>query len=308
MQEQYKIYLVYIIVSLLCIFLIIYVSKVSTGSQIADWIVGISSGIGFMGMSIIIYRWEKTKKELRKMAKETRKELNEMKSNLVEIKAQDARYTPTMPPDDRTVKVVYGKDLDQKISEFILSLHNMQNLKNSEYLEQYRKYKEELKKDLENLDPTDNSIKNNIFIQTIYKYNETDENRNNINELYEHFINIYKNYVDDNYQNDNNLIANLKKLKEVLSINNNASYKNLFDYLISVTFYNDLNLNGNGTWLKKYVWELIFSDIIREKKYGKGESDGKIMQDFINTHNMINANPVFDTFRKNVNDKEIYNN
>jgi hypothetical protein len=124
----------------------------------------------------------------------------------------------------------------------------------------------------------------------------------------DNFVLLSKEF-DNNYQNDYNLIDNLTKLKEVLSINNTESYKVLFDDLIRLKFYHDPNLNGNGTELKKSAWNLIFSDMIRNTKYGKGESDGKIMQDFINTHNMINAhkminaNPVFDTFRKNVNDQ-----
>ena len=184
------------------------------------------------------------------------------------------------------------------ISKFESSLSNMQTLENNIYLEKYKEYKnkinDELKilQDLPTLDHNKNFltelINTNIYIQTINKYKDTDENLNNINELYEHFINMYKIDAKDNYsyKDDLNLIENLQKLKKViLSIENNASYIYQFDSLISSRFHKDPDLNGNGTSLKESAWKLIFSDDLRKTKYGKGEGDSKIMQEFINNHN-----------------------
>ena len=193
---------------------------------------------------------------------------------------------------------------DRIISKFISSLHNMKTLEKEKYLEKYTLYKQTLEKYLgilsrnlynqqmfiekpdKNMKILTKLINGNIYIQTINKYKESDENYNNINQLYEHFINMYKNYAKDNYysyQNDDDLIANLEKLKEgILSIENNASYKSRFDYLISSIFYNDTQLNGNGTSLKESAWGLIISNDLRKTKYGQGESDAAIMQELIN--------------------------
>ena len=183
---------------------------------------------------------------------------------------------------------------DQIISNFISSLSNMQTLENNIYLEKYTEYKNNLINHLKFIQGPPKNEKNkkiltdlindNKYIQTINKYKDTDENLNNINELYEQFINMYKIYTKDNYsyKNDLNLIENLQKLKKViLSIENNASYISRFDSLISSRFYNDMELYGNGTSLKESAWKLIISDKIRNTKYGQGESDGKIMKDFI---------------------------
>lgn len=293
MQDQYKIYLVYISLSILCILCIILVSIYSTGSQIADWILGIFSASIFMGMSLIIYRWEKEKKELRKMTIEMKDKLNKMKLN-EELTKEPEDLSSKKQKEEEEELITEGlkvkTNFDQNISNFISSLHNMQTLENNIYLENYTEYKKKLKQNLDlqilatintgNKEILTDIINNNIYITTINKYKDPDENLNNINELYEHFINMYTNNDDPELEElkaDENLIHNLNKLKQViLSIENNASYKSRFDYLIQFIFHNDEKFNG--TELKEPVWKLIISDNIRNTKYGQGESDGKIMQ------------------------------
>lgn len=166
----------------------------------------------------------------------------------------------------------------------------MQKLENNEYLEKYTEYKNEMNTDLTILlqqkkDLLKELINGNIYIQTIKKYNkEIDKNKNNINQLFNHFINMYTNYAKDNYsyQNDFDLIDNLQKLQQVIKNINNESYISQFDSLISSRFYEDPNLNGNGTSLKESAWKLIITYDIRKTKYGKGVGDAMIMQNLIN--------------------------
>lgn len=82
MKEQTKIYIVYIILSLLCIFGIYSILKFSTGSKEWDWFLGVLSVSIFIGMSSIIYTWKKNEKDLRKMIKE-------MENNLVLLKLSE---------------------------------------------------------------------------------------------------------------------------------------------------------------------------------------------------------------------------
>ena len=293
MQDQYKIYLVYIILSILCILCIILVSIYSTGSQIADWILGSISVLIFMGMSLIIYRWEKEKKELRKMKKEMKDDINKMKLiKELTIEPEDLPRKPQKEEELIKEGLEVKTNFDKNISEFILSLLNMKTLENEIYLKQYNEYKFNLEQNLKklnfNINPRNKDvlkelINDNIYKDTINKYNtEIDENKNNINQLFNHFINYFIEMFDKEPYNletlADNLIKNLQKLQTViLSMKDNISYKIQFNTLIKQACNNSKLIYPYDLKTRLTALKIDYETLIGKGEVS-GKGDSKIMQ------------------------------
>ena len=75
MTEKYKAHLILPFIILLCIICIIYVSAISTGSSIVDWVLGIFSIIIFV-YSSLKYQYEQNISEMKKMTDDWKKNDN----------------------------------------------------------------------------------------------------------------------------------------------------------------------------------------------------------------------------------------
>lgn len=319
MKDQTKIFYGIII---LCIVCIILVSVYSTGHKVLDIFLVVISGIGILASSVYLIR--KNKKTARvapdpspvgaaydENLDQKPLKLSEVKINILLLDTESDQQQLT----DR-----YNEIINSIFESFESSLLKMTNLENKEYLEKYTYYKNNLIYYLNFIQgcPENKTnkglltilINNNIYKKTIDKYDPIDgENYNNIKQLFNHFINYFIKKSNEELYNlgplSDNLIADLTKLKEViLSMTYNNIYKKQFDDLITEACNNpELNYPYD---LKIRLTELKIKDY--KTPAGKGEGDVKIMREFINKHNMINTNPVFETFRKNVNEKITYQN
>lgn len=287
---------------ILCIVFLISVNIYITNKD-AIISTNVISTILLIGNLIMFFvnRYKRDTTEIKKMTKEMKEHLNEHKLVIENSKKNVditlSKLQEMLVVEDKILQL--DTELDQQkledeynkiISKFESSLLKMEELENDKYLKKYTEYKNEMNTDLTILlqqkkDLLKELINGNIYIQTIKKYNkEIDNNKNNINQLFNHFINYFIKKFNDNPGElfnslDDNLIKNLNKLKDVIfSMKDNISYKILFNNLIKGIAYKNEDLNRVSDLNSK----LIKLEIDYETLIGKGEvsgkDDSKIMQ------------------------------
>ena len=281
--------------------MIILVSKsvISTGHKIADWGLGIFSVLGILAGSYLIYENKKTARVAPDSPYSGSADEWNINNELLILKEMLRVKLEILNLDKESdqQKLIEGYNtiINSTIinSTFESSLLNMKKLEDNEYLEQYTKYKNNLINHLDFIQrwPKNENkkkilkelINDNIYKDTINKYNtEIDENKNNINQLFNHFINYFIEMFDKEPYNletlADNLIKNLQKLQTViLSMKDNISYKIQFNTLIKQACNNSKLIYPYDLKTRLTALKIDYETLIGKGEVS-GKGDSKIMQ------------------------------